>query len=380
MQRVAIVYHMWPHYRRAVMEAMDRSTAIEYTFVGSGEPYQGILHVDPAAVRQFRRMPFRSYKDFWWQSDSIRFAACERFDAIIFLGNPNFLSTWIAAATAKARGLPVLFWEHGWRRREGALKARLRLAFFRLADRLLVYAPRAKRLGTEAGYPPGRIDVVWNSLDTDRADSFCRQIESGQLDDLRPGVFFTEPTLPVVICTARLTENCRFDLLLEAAGILKESGIAINILLVGDGPAGPALKHAAADMGLQIHFYGACYEERLLAQLIYHSAVTVSPGKVGLTAMHSLMYGTPVITHDNDDEQMPEVEAVLEGTTGARFRQNDAADLAIRIGEWIGAGVDRAQVRRDCRMEIAAHWNPRVQADVIESAVKKAIRMRRGHG
>ena len=38
----------------------------------------------------------------------------------------------------------------------------------------------------------------------------------------------------------------------------------------------------------------------------------VSPGNVGLTAIHSLTYGTPVLTHDNFNFQMPEAEAIEE--------------------------------------------------------------------
>ena len=43
--------------------------------------------------------------------------------------------------------------------------------------------------------------------------------------------------------------------------------------------------------------------------------ITVSPDKVGLTAIHSMAYGRPVITHDNMDRQGPEVEAVIPGRT-----------------------------------------------------------------
>lgn len=373
MFKVAIVYHMWPHYRRAVMEALDRSVDIQYEFVGSGKAFNGIVHVDPTAVKRFRCISFHSFGKFWWQLGAIPFAAQEQLDAIVFLGNPNFLTTWIAAWIARARGISVLFWEHGWRRRERPAKSAMRLRFFRLADRLLVYAPRAKILGIEAGYPARRIDVVWNSLDTVAADQLFGEIESGTLADVHPAHLFANPGLPILICTARLTEECRFDLLLEAVAILKREGVACNVLLVGDGRAAPELKRMATNMVLPVHFFGACYEERVLSQLLYRSSVTVSPGKVGLTAMHSMMYGTPVITHDNDDEQMPEVEAIREGLTGARFLQNDPASLAAMIRRWIGPNIDRESVRQACRLEIASRWNPEMQADLIGRAVKAVI-------
>lgn len=355
------------------MEALDRSQKVEYLFVGSGEPFEGILHVDPEAVGRFRRAPFSLRSRFLWQPQAIELAARGQLDAIIFLGNPNFISTWVAAWIARRRSIPVLFWEHGWKRREGRIKSKLRLLFFALADRVLVYAPRAKQLGVTAGYPENRIDVVYNSLDCAASDRLYSLISSGELSDVDPDSFFDEPGRPIIICTARLTSACRFDLLLEAVDILRAQGTRCNVLLVGDGPMALALRELAAARSLPVHFLGACYDERILSQLLYRSAVTVSPGKVGLTAMHSLMYGTPVITHDNDDEQMPEVEAIREGVTGARFRQNDPQSLANVICSWIRPDVDRESVRSQCREEIAARWRPEVQAKLIESAIWKAM-------
>lgn len=354
------------------MEALDRSEHIEYHFVGSGDPFDRIVHVDPSAVKRFHRAPFKVVKQFLWQPGAIRIAATERLDALIFLGNPNFLSTWVAAWLSRRRRIPVLFWEHGWRRREGAIKSKLRLLFFGLADRMLVYAPRAKRLGTASGYPEERIDVVYNSLDSSASDGLFNLIAGGNLNDVDPDHFFRERGCPVIVCTARLTEACRFDLLFEAVDILRSQGIRCNVLLVGDGPMAQSLKDLATRLALPVHFFGACYDERVLSQLLYRSAVTVSPGKVGLTAMHSLMYGTPVITHDNDDEQMPEVEAVREGVTGARFKQNDPKSLADVISVWLDPELDREGIRSQCREEIAARWNPTVQAEIIESAIFKA--------
>lgn len=373
MLKVAIIYHMWPHYRRAVMESLDRNPQIEFVFVGSGVETEGIKHVDPSVVRHFWIAPYRKWKRLYWQPRAISIALKDDFDALIFLGNPNFVSTWVAAFIARLRGIPVLFWEHGWRRRERRLKSFLRLGFFRIANRMLVYAPRAKALGAQAGYQKERIDVVYNSLDTHVADELYRQIAHGELSSLKPASFFTNKNLPVIICTARITKHCRFDLLLRAALSLQQVSFPINILLIGDGPERQKLEILANTLGVNVYFFGACYDELVLAQLIYGSEITVSPGKVGLTAMHSMMYGTPVITHDNDDEQMPEVAAIHQGRTGARFKYDDAESLAYVIRQWLTSAPDRAVVREHCRQEIQARWHPDVQANIIEKSVLRAI-------
>jgi glycosyltransferase involved in cell wall biosynthesis len=374
--RVAVVYHVWPHYREAVMRAMDRSERVAYDFFGSGDALEGIRHADPGVVARFVVSPWRRRAGLLWQPAAVRAAREGTYDALIFLADPHFLSTWAAAISARMRRVPVLFWGHGWLRREGAAKRRFRAVFFKLAQRMLVYAERARRLGEESGFPRERIAVVYNSLDLPAADAAIARIESGALDSVRPQAFFADPRRPLIVCTARLTARCRFDLLVEAAGRLAQRGRPVNVLLVGDGPERGALGELATRRGVAVHFFGACYDEEVLAQLIYRSDLTVSPGKIGLTAMHSLMYGTPAVTHGDLDAQMPEVEAIEEGVTGAFFRCGDAASLADAMEDWFRRAPARQAVRDAARAAIHARWNPAVQARIIERAVLEVT----GHG
>jgi glycosyltransferase involved in cell wall biosynthesis len=379
--RVAVIYFLWPHYRAAVVRAMDRSSPVAYTFMSDPRSFEGIPHMPLECFESFRPAPFhRLFGRFFWQPEALRAALNDEFDAIIFLGDPNILSTWVAAAICRLRGVPVLFWAHGWRQEERGPRRLVRNLFFRLANRLLVYAERAKRLGARSGYPDERITPVYNSLDVDAADLVVAQIENGSLATADPGGLFEHEERPLIVCTARLTRACRFDLLVEAAALLARKGKPINILLIGDGAESRSLAELARQRDVDLHLFGACYDERVIGQLIYRSDLTVSPGKIGLTAMHSLMYGTPAITHDDLDEQMPEVEALTDGVTGKLFRRGDATSLADAIGEWLGAGRDRAALRAACRAAVHDKWNPHVQAQIIERAVLELVGRKQPEG
>lgn len=364
--KVAIVYHFLPHYRRPVTSALDQSPEASFVFYASDEAMEGIVPLDASQLRNFESAPFRFFGPLMWQPKAIS-AALHRpaFDAIIFLANPHFLSTWVAALVARLRGIPVLFWGHGWLKPEPWHKRLIRNLFFRLANRIMVYAERGARLGVEAGYPAERIAVIHNSLDVAAADEIFAKIESGALNTIEPRNFFANPDRPLIICTARLTRLCRFDLLIAAAQTLAAKGSPINILLVGDGPEAQPLAELAQKCGVDVHFMGALYDETILGQLIYKSDLTVSPGKIGLTAMHSLMYGTPAITHDNLDDQMPEVEALTPGVTGALYHQGDSKDLAEILRIWLDSEQDRASIRQACRDEIHDRWTPDHQTKII---------------
>ncbi len=370
---VAVISHVWPNYRLPVMIAMDQSSRINYTFLSGGVDLEGVRHADITAISRYEHAPFKFISRFMWQQQTLNLAACRKYDCVICLGDPNFLSSWAAAIIGRLSRTPVVFWTHGWLRPEHGIRSFVRNVFYRLATHLFVYAERGKQLGAAKGFPSEKMTVVYNSLDVDAADEIISKIEAGDMQAPELSSMFKDITRPLLICTSRLTEKCRFDILFEAACVLQKSGKPVNILLVGDGPERAALEKKAVNLGINVHFFGSCYDETTVGNLIYHADLTVSPGKVGLTAMHSLMYGTPVVTHGNLDEQMPEVEAIEPGETGLLFRKDDSNHLAEAISDWIATAKDRASIRDRSRTLIKTKWHPKVQARIIEDALMNVL-------
>ena len=117
-------------------------------------------------------------------------------------------------------------------------------------------------------------------------------------------------------------------------------------------------------------FYGACYDELENATLLYNADLCVSPGNVGLTAMHALTFGTPVITHNNFPMQMPEYEAVINGKTGMFFSYNDVNNLAQTINKWMTTSKSRDEIRESCYNVIDDKYNPHKQIDILLKTLK----------
>jgi len=368
--RIAVVYHVFPHYRQGVLKELDKSTCHDYSFIASSSSFEGIESISPGTVKRFVEAPFVIlFKKLFFQIGAIQVAFSNKYDVIVFLANPNFISTWVAAALARLSGKKVLFWTHGWLKKELLVKKTIRNLFYSLANKLLVYSDRSKAIGIESGFSPKRISVIYNSLDLYNRDLFLEKVCNGFSDSDKPQSLFENPDLPLIICTARLTKLCRFDLLFEAADKLLKQGVRVNILLIGDGPERASLEAKAISVGVEIIFYGACYDEFTIGPYLYFSDLSVSPGKIGLTAMHSLMYGTPAITHSNLDHQMPEVEAIEEGVTGDFFAEGDSVDLAFKIKYWFDRGRERGEVRNACFDVIEKKWNPYIQKLNIEDAI-----------
>lgn len=353
------------------------SKHIEWHIFSSGESLDGVVHADVQHLSTFHRSPHRYLGKLLWQWAAVNVPLYKGFDAVVYVGDPNHLSTWAGTLACRFCGIPSFFWLHGWRRREHGMRRLIRNVFYSLASGLLLYSERGKRLGVDSGFPAERMTVIYNSLDTGQAASVIDRIEKGSIAPVNPHSFFDNTAYPVLVCTGRLLKSVRLDLLIEAAAHLARRGRPVNILLIGDGPERQLLEEMARQREVSVHFFGACYDEEITGQIIYRSNLMVAPGKIGLTAMHSLMYGTPAITHGNLDEQMPEVEAIVDGVTGAFFRQGDANHLADVIDLWLLNQPDRAAVRRAAFAEINGKWTPQRQAELIEEAVMAELGRRR---
>lgn len=368
--RVALFNPIFAHYRSALIRELRHSDAAEYHFfadVRDGD--SGIPGIDFQGSADFFPSPFfRGPARIVWQPLAVRTAWSGEYSCFIFTGDASWLSTWVAAVVARLRGRRVLFWTHGWLRRDRGLRKYVRRAFYSLAHGLLLYGERAARIGVELGYDPAKLRVIFNSLDFEMQQALSARFSSDDIANLRIRLFGDADT-PIVIATARLSALKRFDLLIEALSIVNREHRTVNLLVVGDGPERSRLEALAASAGVNSVFVGACYDEPQLAAYFLAASVTVSPGNVGLTCMHSLGYGVPVITHDDPNDQMPEWEAIEIGVTGDTFKKGVAADLAAKIEQWTRTPLPPDVLREKCRFVIANRYRAATQMRAIELAI-----------
>lgn len=380
-KKVAVVYHYWAHYRKAICQSLcqQESPNPEYVLYSDVDSNSDIKTIDyllsevPVSEGGLRWKTLRNYwitKDIMWQSGLFRVALSKEYDVIIFLGQMYFITTWICAFLAKLSGKRVLMWTHGFIKEEDNFKGWLRSKFYKLADGMLLYGNRARNIMIEKGFSPESLYVIYNSLDYNSQKSIRESISQSDCEKIK-NELFNDPDLPVLIFVGRLTPQKKLGMLLRAGHILACQGVLVNILFVGAGAEEGDLEKLANELGLEkrVRFFGKCYDEKILAKLIMASDVCVAPGEVGLTAMHSLAYGTAVITHDDFLNQMPEYEAIQEGISGLFFAKDDCEDLANKIKDWLVIKKEMKESRKDCIKIIEKWYNPEIQCKIINDAV-----------
>lgn len=359
MKKLCVVYNMAAMYRAPIFRLMDKEFDINWYY---GHQIGDIKEMDASELKHVVRTGRRKIGPFTWQTGVVKLLWRKEYDTYLMLGEPFTLSSWAICVLKKVLfpKKKIYLWSHGWYGREGWFKKWLKRGFFGLADGTFLYGNYARQQAISQGNNPDKLWVIHNSLDYDNhLELRCRMKQS----DIYKKYFHNDA--PTLIFIGRLTPVKRLDMVIKAMGLLKAKGLEYNLVIVGDGSESKSLKSLAETEGINAWFYGGCYDDAETASLIYNADVCVSPGNVGLTAMHVMTFGTPVITHSNFCNQMPEFEAIIDGRTGAFFKEGSIESLSNVIKRWFDSHNDREAIREECYSVIDAEWTPHYQMELM---------------
>lgn len=373
--KILISYHYFPHYRLPVFKELNRSQSYKYWFISGEETDVSIRLIKQAEMSEnnINWIKTRNYwfykKKFLWQEKIVSESIFGNYDVIVFLANPYIISTSIAIIVAKILKKKVLLWGHGTFRNKK--RDSLKKIFYSLADGVMLYGNWAKNNMVRLGFKPDKLFVIYNSLDYEQQIKIRDMLDYSRIETEKK-LLFQNHELPVLLFIGRLTFRKKLDYLISIVKIFKESDFPVNLLIVGDGESKTGLENEVTKQKVNnfVHFYGETYDEITISRLIAMADVCVSPGDVGLTAMHAMTYGTPVITHNNPYMQMPEFEAIIPGKTGDFYQFGSQQDLFEKIKNWLEKfQYRREEIRENCFSIIDNFYNPIFQKQAIEQAL-----------
>lgn len=365
--KLCLISNYASHYREEIYRLMD--SQLECDFVLGDTLNNGIKSFD---VSDFRNnvtilKNIQNGEVTLWQRGVLK-NLFKNYDIYIVADDIRCYSTWIFLILAKIFRKKVYFWAHGWYGRESFLKRFIKKIFYRFNDGIYLYGNYSKMIMVENGFSPDKLWVIHNSLSYSKQIEIRRSLKESNI--YRNHFLNDDPTL---IFIGRLTNSKKLDMIISAMKILQEKSRYCNLILVGDGEERPELMHVTEINGLsdRVWFFGACYDERVNAELIYNADLCVSPGNIGLTAVHVLTYGTPAITHDNFMYQGPEFEAIKPRVTGNFYNYGSLASLSDAIQEWLDFSVDnRSKIRQACYGEVDMYWTPEFQLNMIKEHIQ----------
>ena len=373
IEKIALIPDRFASYRLTIFQRLSDQKLNDFNltiFADVQEDIKGIKIADSSYANtnldcggiiweKVRNFTFKNI--CFWQSKVLLLPLLRDFDAFIYWGEANRISTWLSCMIAKLLGRKIVFWSHGIYGNERPIKLYIRKLFYKFADAFLLYSDYGKSQMIKNGFDENKIFVIKNSLDVDRQNFLFQQHEISNINEC--GSLFNSNS-KVLLFLGRLEPKKKIHLLIQGLNLLREkTGEDYKLLIIGEGSAEQSLKTLVSQLNLANHviFYGACYDDNILAPLLIYSDLCVSPGNVGLLAMHSLIYGTPVITHNNFSLQMPEFEVIKPLVSGDYFRLNDVDDMVEKIIKVIGL-IDEGLIdASSCRQEILGTYNSEYQ-------------------
>ena len=370
MSKICLIFNTPSLYRKLIYSRIDQEFDCDWFF---GDWDANVKSFDTACLKHpVKYLHVNNPGKSWYSVEGVVSLLKDKlYDRYLMIGDAHDLSTWrmLLWKNLFCRKKRIYFWTHGWYGKESRAEIIIKKVFYKLVDGAFLYGNHAKQLMVKEGIKEEKLFVIHNSLDYDTQLSLRSKIVPSSLYDEH----FNNNNKKILFL-GRLTKVKNLDMLLETVYMLKQKGQFFNVTFVGDGVERQHLEDLTEQYGLKdtTWFYGECYDEHTNAEFVYNADLCVSPGNVGLTAMHMLMFGTPVITHDNFELQMPEFEAIVPYKTGLFFKYGDVNDLCDKIQEWFRVnGELRDYVRQSCYQEIDSQWTPDFQLNVLHSVLDK---------
>ena len=354
-----------PHYREPIFSLIDKEIGCDFYI---GDHVRTRLKVFNYHILTGYRKTLRNrfIGPFYWQSGSIRLVF-KPYKYYILDGEPFCLSSWVILVLCRLLGKRTIAWTHGWYGREGLIKGMIKKIFYKQFSTLMLYNRYAMRLMEDIGFDRNRMFCIANSMDSDR--------EKALRTTLKPSDVYAshfKNNLPTVIYCGRIQKWKKLEMLIDSMKMLKDEGRPVNVVFIGKDVEGVNLESYAKQQGLQanVWMYGPCYDDRIIGQLFFDAAVCVSPGNVGLTAIHALSFGCPVITHNDFSYQNPEFEAINPGVTGDFFEKDNTRSLADFMSKWTSkTPAQREETRHKAYNEIDRLWNIHYQIKTIKEVL-----------
>ena len=362
--KICCVFNYNPSYRLPIYSAMDKEFDCDFYF--GDTVFQPLKSFDPTELKGFKGfMKTKRIKSYFWHSGISKIFS-KKYTHYIVTGSVSLLVTWLILFYAKLTGKKVYLWAHGIKNETITLKENIIFKlFFKRATGILMYNSYFCKNMTKIGCKKERLHVIHNSLDTELQTSIYSGLSQS---DIYKKYFKNDN--PTILYIGRIQRVKKTEQILEAMHILKQRGIELNLVVIGSNVDDDVFEKKMYEYELEknVWMYGPCFDEEKNAELIYNAKVCVSPGNVGLTCMHVLSYGTPVITNNNFSKQMPEFEAIIEGKTGSFFQEDDVDDLAKHIQNWVLLpDEERQECRSIARKSIIEDWSVDYQINLLKN-------------
>lgn len=251
------------------------------------------------------------------------FIRSEEVDLIVCTNTYPLLYGWLARAmSGRAPRLVEVFHSTSLATRRELIKMRLYWPLLRWCDALVYVCENQRSFWRARSYTSRREVVIHNGVDV---AYFSENLPPDRPDNIRAACGFSDADYVVGLCAYMRPEKAHRDLL-AAIGLLREAGVDIKCLLIGDGPERPALERQINTMGLGsvVAITGLLSDVRPaiaacdVLVIASHFVETFS-----ISALESMAMGKPMVMTNVGGAS----EQIIPGENGYLYEKGDIVSL-----------------------------------------------------
>ena len=257
--------------------------------------------------------------------------------------------------------------------RQNQLSKYFAFDFFSRCDEIWVVNEESKSFLYERGFE-GNIEVFDNGTELEEADLETRQ---------RARETFHLSGTPALLFAGSLDQQKNLLRVLEAAALLRQHGLAFQLLIAGSGPEEKHARAHARELGLMgvVRFLGQITDESLLSGLYAESTLCLFPMQrisAGLVVREAAVQGTPSLVIAGS---LPG-ELITDGLNGLTCGDT-AESMAEAIETYLANPAAQAKMRTQARAMAPVPWDAaisRVNARYEALAGLERAQLRRKRG
>jgi glycosyltransferase involved in cell wall biosynthesis len=347
--RVIFVQPAYPHYRetffRRILFSGDVDLQLYYT------ASDGVVKEEKngfaTALGQLKSMPF----GLFWQRGALNIPF-KRGDIFVMTGSPRILSNLLLAIKARLKGARIIWWGHYWSATSKPWRFALRIKIMRLVDSLLFYTDREV----------DEYKAKFGATDKRPISALNNGIDVEPIQASRDLPFDVEKRPRDLLFIGRITEKSEFGLVIKA--LAQPSCSAVTLDVIGAGELLQRYKDLAEQLGVadRIVWHGANTDESFIGSVANRCKLFIYPGAVGLSLIHALAYGLPVLVHDDRWKHMPEIAALEPGQNGNVFKLGDVESMADVVARTLHSSMQLEQMSAAAVDSVDKRFNTQVMA------------------
>ena len=250
----------------------------------------------------------------------------------------------ILLALRKIFGFKLAFWGHGKNYQSTSprgLLERYKRAYSNKADWCFAYTDLSAEVLRETGFPPEKITVVQNTVETDVLKAALAAVTPTQLNALKKELGLQSDRI-CLYCGSMYPDK-KLDFLLESCVAIRAKIPDFEMIFIGSGPDQHMVESAACQYSW-VHYVGPKFGAERVPYFMLSKALLM-PGLVGLVIVDSFVTCLPMFTTDTPIHS-PEIAYLIQGVNGvmtpyavetysravAEYLKDEAMQVALQEG------------------------------------------------